>query len=143
VRVEGRPGPDRLAALYAGAAALVHPAVHEGFGLTLLEAMRAGTPVLAGRADGVVEVCADAARYFDPRDPRALARALTELANDTAARADLARRGRERARAFSWQRSARAHVEAYTLALTGRLLAPTTSRSQTPSTPASQTPPQT
>ena len=58
VRVELRPDAERLAALYAGAAALAHPALHEGFGLTLLEAMSTGTPVVAGRVPGVVEVCA-------------------------------------------------------------------------------------
>ena len=50
----GEPvSPERLAALYAGAAAVVHPALHEGFGLTLAEAMRAGAPVLAGRSPAV------------------------------------------------------------------------------------------
>ena len=72
---------------------------------------------LAARSPGVVETCADAAAYFDPRDPEALARALARLAGDEAERRELTRRGRERAGAFSWERSARAHVEAYTLAL--------------------------
>ena len=71
----------------------------------------------AARSPGVVETCADAAAYFDPRDPEALADGLARLAGDEAERRELARRGRERAGAFSWERSARAHVEAYTLAL--------------------------
>jgi glycosyltransferase involved in cell wall biosynthesis len=117
VRVEPDPSPARLAELYADAMALVHPALHEGFGMTALEAMHVGVPVLAARSPGVVETCADAAAYFDPRDPEALAGALARLAGDEAERRELARRGRERAGAFSWERSARAHVEAYTLAL--------------------------
>lgn len=116
VRVELRPDAERLAALYAEAAALAHPALHEGFGLTLLEAMSTGTPVVAGRVPGVVEVCAEAARYVDPRDPGALAEALGALAGDAALRRDLSERGRRRAAEFSWRRSARAHLEAYTLA---------------------------
>jgi glycosyltransferase involved in cell wall biosynthesis len=116
VRVEPDPSPGRLAELYAEAMALVHPALHEGFGMTALEAMHAGVPVLAARSPGVVETCADAAAYFDPRDPEALADALARLVGDEAERRDLARRGRERAGAFSWERSARAHMEAYTLA---------------------------
>ena len=117
VRVEPDPSPARLAELYAEAMALVHPALHEGFGMTALEAMHVGVPVLAARSPGVVETCADAAAYFDPRDPEALADALARLVGDEAERRELARRGRERAGAFSWERSARGHVEAYTLAL--------------------------
>jgi len=113
--VRSEPRPD-LAALLGAAAALVHPALHEGFGLPALEAMRAGVPVIAGRSPGLVETCAGAARYVDPYDAAALATALGELASDAALRDDLARRGRERAAAFSWQASARAHIEAYTLA---------------------------
>jgi glycosyltransferase involved in cell wall biosynthesis len=112
-----RPDADRLAALYAGAAALVHPALHEGFGLTPLEAMSAGTPVIAARSSGVVEVCEDAAVYVDPRDPRALAAELARVAGDEGLRSELSERGRRRAAAFSWARSARRHIEAYTLAI--------------------------
>jgi len=114
----GEPvGPERLAALYAGAAAVVHPALYEGFGLTLVEAMRAGAPVLAGRAPGVVETAGDAALYADPRDPEDLARALERLAADPALRAQLSERGRRWAARLSWAGSARAHISAYTLAL--------------------------
>jgi glycosyltransferase involved in cell wall biosynthesis len=116
LRVELRPDAERLAALYAEAAALAHTALHEGFGLTLLEAMSTGTPVVAARVPGVVEVCGEAARYVDPRDPAGLAGALAELAGDAELRRDLSERGRRRAAEFSWRRSARAHLEAYTLA---------------------------
>jgi glycosyltransferase involved in cell wall biosynthesis len=107
--------PERLAELYAGAAALVHPALHEGFGLTLTEAMRAGVPVLAGRSPGVVETAGDAALYADPRDPEDLARGLERLASDAGLRATLSTRGRQRAERHSWAESARAHLRAYTL----------------------------
>lgn len=116
VRVEARPGPERLEQLYGTAVALVHPALHEGFGLTLLEAMGAGTPVLAACSPGVREVCGDGAEYFDPRDVRGLAAAIDRVAGDEALRGDLRERGRRRAAEFSWARSARRHVEAYTLA---------------------------
>ena len=109
--------PDRLAELFAGAVALVHPALHEGFGLTLAEALRAGVPVVAGRAPGVVETAGDAALYADPRDPDDLAAALARIAADPDLRARLAERGRQRADGWSWSQSARAHMRAYTLAL--------------------------
>ena len=60
-RGEPRPAAARLAELLAGAAALVHPSRHEGFGLTLLEAMEAGVPVLAVANAGVREIVGDAA----------------------------------------------------------------------------------
>ncbi|MDQ6607998.1 MAG: glycosyltransferase family 4 protein [Actinomycetota bacterium] len=117
VRVEPRPSAARLAGLYRGAAALIHPSLHEGFGLTPLEAMRIGTPVLAARSPGITEVCADAVRYADPRDPAGFATAMAELALDRGLRAELRERGRRRAAEFSWSGCARAHVDAYSLAL--------------------------
>jgi glycosyltransferase involved in cell wall biosynthesis len=116
VHLDHRPPAQRLARLHAGAAALVHPSLHEGFGLVALEAMAAGTPVLAARAPGVTETCGEAARYFDPRDPASLAAGLRALAGDPAERERLRAAGRERVAAFSWERSARAHLRAYTLA---------------------------
>jgi glycosyltransferase involved in cell wall biosynthesis len=112
-----RPEHHELARLYRDAAALVHPSLHEGFGLTPLEAMTAGTPVGAARSPGVVETCGDAVVYVSPRDPAEIAAALTRVGGDAALRRDLSERGRRRAAEFSWARSARRHVEAYTLAL--------------------------
>lgn len=111
-----RPEPRELAQLYRDAVALVHPALHEGFGLTPLEAMTAGTPVIAARSPGVTETCGDAVVYVDPRDPADLAVQIARVAGDAALRRDLTERGRRRAAEFSWARSARRHVEAYTLA---------------------------
>lgn len=116
VEVVDRPGSERLAELYAQAAALVHPALLEGFGLTPLEAMRAGTPVIAARAPGVAETCGEAALLVAPGDPAALAGALDRVHGGDGLRADLAARGAARVQAFSWERSARAHIAAYTLA---------------------------
>jgi glycosyltransferase involved in cell wall biosynthesis len=108
---------DELADLHRHAAALVIPSLHEGFGLPALEAMHAGTPVLAARTAGLTEVCGDAARYCDPRDVDSIAAALTELATVPPLREELRRRGIARAAAFSWRSSAEQHLRAYTLAL--------------------------
>jgi glycosyltransferase involved in cell wall biosynthesis len=117
IRTVPFPGGEQLAALYAGAAALVHPALYEGFGLTPLEAMTVGTPVLAARAPGIVEVCADSVRYADPHDPVDFAASMVELAQNGELRAELAELGRRRAAEFSWGACALAHVDAYSLAL--------------------------
>jgi glycosyltransferase involved in cell wall biosynthesis len=115
VRVERRPSAPRLAELYAAAAALVHPSLYEGFGLTPLEAMRLGTPVIAARSPGVVEVCADAVRYADPRDSAEFAVAMAEIGADPGLQERLRERGSQRARDFSWSSCARAHLDAYSL----------------------------
>jgi glycosyltransferase involved in cell wall biosynthesis len=118
--VAGSAGRDvdeaQLGDLHRHAAALVVPSLHEGFGLTALEAMHAGTPVIAARTAGLAELCGDAARMVDPRDTGDIARALTEVAGVPPLREELRRRGLARAQAYSWERSARAHLEAYTLA---------------------------
>jgi glycosyltransferase involved in cell wall biosynthesis len=73
--------------------------------------------VLAARSPGITEVCADAVRYADPHDPSSFAAVLAELAPDPALRRELGERGRRRAAEFSWAKCARAHVDAYSLAL--------------------------
>ena len=110
------PEPECLAELYARAAALVHPALYEGFGLTLREAMRAGAPVIAADVPGVREMCGEAARDADPRDPSSFARATAEIAADPALRGELAGVGIQQAAEFSWSDSARAHGTAHFLA---------------------------
>ncbi|MDQ6744595.1 MAG: glycosyltransferase family 4 protein [Actinomycetota bacterium] len=117
VRVERSPSEAQLRRLLAGAVALVHPSLYEGFGLTLLEAMALGAPVLAARVPGVAELCADAVRYADPHDPASFAAAMSEIGGDRALAQELSTRGLRRARDFSWAGCARAHVEAYSLAL--------------------------
>ncbi len=113
--VSARPGLGRaeLLDLYRGARALVHPSLHEGFGFTPLEAMALGVPVLAVRNPGTEEVCGDAALLVAPGE---LAAGLRRIATEPALRADLVRRGRERARSFSWAGAALGHERAYTLA---------------------------
>ncbi len=106
VSLERHPEPGRLAELYGGAAALVHSSLYEGFGLTLLEAMRAGVPVVASRAAGVVEVCGEAALYAESANPSSFADAMTSVANQPRLRAQLAADGRERAEEFSWEECA-------------------------------------
>ncbi len=102
-----------LPALYAGATLLVVPSLDEGFGLTLLEGLAAGTPVLAARRGALPEVAGDAAELFDPADPAALATALSALLADTARRAWLAQAGRTRAAGFSRDACARATFDIY------------------------------
>lgn len=114
--VHGEPQlePERLAELLSGAAALVHPSVEEGFGLTLAEAMASGVAVLAVRNPGTHELCGPAALLVDPDG---LSDGMMKLHDEDGLRAELAERGRERAERFSWDASAARHEQAYELAL--------------------------
>lgn len=103
----------RLAALRAGAVAVLVPSRKEGFGLPVLEAMQVGVPVLASDTPALREVGGEAARYLSPDDPGAWAAAIDELVSDRPGRAARAALGRARAAEFSWGATARAVVDAY------------------------------
>jgi len=97
-----------LKALYRNALALVFPSTYEGFGLPPLEAMAAGCPVAASTAPALREVCGDAALFFDPLSPDAIAQALRRLADEPNLRVELVERGRRRAAQFTWDAAAQA-----------------------------------
>jgi len=108
---------DDLVALYNGAIALVHPSLYEGFGLTLLEAMACGAPVAALRVASIPEVTGEAACLLDPKDPKALMQALLRLEQDSAYRDSLSQLGLDRAKQFSWKKTAEQTWEVYKKAL--------------------------
>jgi glycosyltransferase involved in cell wall biosynthesis len=95
-----------LEGLYRAATCFVLPSLREGFGLPVLEAMRRGVPVACSNTSAVLEVAGDAALFFDPREPDAIARAVTAIVGDPGLAADLAERGRQRAAQFTWRRTA-------------------------------------
>ena len=105
VLVTGTVSRDDLVHLYSGAEALVHPSLYEGFGLTVLEAMACGCPVVAYRTSSVPEVTGEAAMLV-PQDAD-LARELDALLRDEERRRQLAEAGVARAALFSWERTAR------------------------------------
>lgn len=102
-----------LPGLMAAAAVFCYPSLYEGFGLPPLEAMAAGTPVVAARNKAVAEVLGDAAELVEPEDAGELASALVRVATEPALRSTLAMAGRARAAGFTWTRAAKATIEAY------------------------------
>jgi glycosyltransferase involved in cell wall biosynthesis len=110
VDVLGHVQKAKLAELYRGAACLVLPSRYEGFGLPVVEAMASGTPVVATRAGSIPEVAAGAAVLVEPGDPVALAEGVERALAD---RERLVEAGFERARDFSWQKTARATLDVY------------------------------
>jgi glycosyltransferase involved in cell wall biosynthesis len=95
-----------LLQLYNAALCLVHPAFYEGFGLTPLEAMACGTPVIVASVSSLPEVVGDAALLVDPKSDEEITVALMRLLTDTNLREELRAKGLRRASAFSWQGSA-------------------------------------
>jgi len=109
-----------LEGLYALARCFVFASITEGFGIPILEAMRRGVPVACSRASALPEVAGNAARYFDPLNVQNIADALSELIADRDLAADLAARGAERERAFTWAATAQGTLDSYARAWRSR-----------------------
>lgn len=106
VVVTGFVDDRMLAALYAGAECLLHASLLEGFGLTPLESLAAGTPVVAYRAGAVAEVVGDAGLLVDEGDRDALGDALVTYLGDADLAGSLRAKAKARAAMFSWDRAA-------------------------------------
>lgn len=102
---------------YNSAETFILPSVFEGFGLPALEAMACGTPVIVSDASSLPEVAGDAGLLVPPRDVDAWADALRRAHGDTGWREEAARRGFIEAGRYSWDKTARAVLESYRLAL--------------------------
>jgi glycosyltransferase involved in cell wall biosynthesis len=118
LRLTGYLTDEDLRALYSTCRVFVYPSVYEGFGLPPLEAMACGAPVIASRIPSIVEaVGQDAALLVAPTDVQALARSIKEILKDENARRQLSLTGRQRASAFTWERTARTTLTVYSEAL--------------------------
>jgi glycosyltransferase involved in cell wall biosynthesis len=101
-----KPDDAELAAAYRGATLYISPALADGFGTTLIEAMRAGTPVLATDIQVFREAAGDAAAYFEPGSEDAFEAALPALLDDSDRRVSLAKAGAARAATYGWAATA-------------------------------------
>ena len=107
-----RPSPE-VEALLRRADAFVFPSLYEGFGLPLLEAMRANVPVIASGIPVVREVAGDAAAYFDPCSVADIAARITAVLSDPPMMTALRERGQARASLYSWEATALATLDLY------------------------------
>jgi glycosyltransferase involved in cell wall biosynthesis len=106
VRFIGRVEDQDLAALYSSALVYVMPSLYEGFGLTLLEAMACGAPVIASNTTALPEVVGDAGILIDPHNVEEIGLAISRIVEDSALREDLILKGLERVKEYTWDRTA-------------------------------------
>jgi len=119
VEMVGAASPSAVVRRLASASVYVTTSLLESFGLTTLEAMASGVPVVASDATCFPEVCGDAALYCDPLDPEDIARALHRVGTDAELRERLREQGHARVELFGWERCAGEYLAALEEAAVG------------------------
>lgn len=113
VLLPGYVPAEDLPLLLSGALAMFFPSLHEGFGLPILEAMACGCPVVTSHLSSMPEVAGDAAILVDPLDEGELTGAMERLYARKDLRDGLKKKGLERVRLFSWEKTAAATLKAF------------------------------
>jgi glycosyltransferase involved in cell wall biosynthesis len=104
---------EALVKIYNAADVYVHPAMYEGFGLQVAEAMACGTPVIAFNNTSIPEVVGQAGVLIDTGNTNGFVSALKDLLMDESLRVQLRRRGLEQVRKFTWDRYVRKILNIY------------------------------
>ena len=102
----GNVSYEELPFLYSACMIFVYPSICESFGMTLVEAMACGAPILASKVEPMVEICADAAVYFNPTNPAAIADIILKALKDQNLISQLKINSLKRAKIFSWENTA-------------------------------------
>ena len=109
----GKVADETMLQLIGSSDLVVYPSLHEGFGFPALEAMAAGTPVVASNAACLPEVLGDGARLVDPTDVKAFSEAVESVLTNSDLRCDLVEKGKSRAALYTWRRCADDTVQVY------------------------------
>ncbi|OPJ63369.1 glycosyltransferase family 4 protein [Clostridium oryzae] len=104
---------DFMPILYSAAEVFVYPSLYEGFGLPPLEAMSCGTPVITSNVSSIPEIVGDAGILIDPYDTSNLVNALGTLLENEPLKLELIDKGLNRAKLFSWEKTAEKTLEVY------------------------------
>ncbi len=102
----GKPDREALIRFYNAADVMLAPSLYEGFGLTILEAMACGTPVITSNVSSLPEVAGDGAILVNPTDIEAITQHIFHLQKDFAYRQNLINQGLTKAKIFTWQQNA-------------------------------------
>ncbi len=102
-----------VAWFYQNAEALIYPSFYEGFGLPLVEAMTLGCPVITSNRSSLPEVTGEAALLINPDRPQDIAQAMTQISLQPSLREAFRQRGLERAKQFSWEKTAQMTLAVY------------------------------
>ena len=113
VHFTGYVDEDLLKQYVVHSDAMVFPSLYEGFGLPPLEAMACGCPVVVSNAASLPEVCGDAAYYVDPYNVESIAEGIYKVLTDETLRQSLIQKGIERAKLFSWEKSAKEYISVF------------------------------
>lgn len=113
----GKPEKYTLVQIYNAADVLISPSLYEGFGMTLLEAMACGTPVITSNVSSLPEVAGDAGILVEPMDVESIADAVHHLHNDSIYYKNLIDKGLVRVKAFTWEATAEQIAEVYERAI--------------------------
>ncbi len=109
----GKIDDTTLVTAYQCAAMVVLPSLYEGFGFSVVEAMKAGVPAIGARSASIPEVIGEAGLLFDPHSSDELAGLFARVAGDDILRRSLIARGHEHVKQFTWERCARQTLAAY------------------------------
>ncbi len=109
----GQPEKPTLVEIYNAADILIAPSLHEGFGITILEAMACGTPVITSNVSAMPEVAGDAGILVEPTNSQEIADAVEKLYKDAAYRQKLVEKGLARVKSFTWEKSAEQIAQIY------------------------------
>jgi glycosyltransferase involved in cell wall biosynthesis len=106
----GKVSDNELKKYVVQADVFIFPSIYEGFGLPPLEAMAAGTPVVSANTASIPEICGNAALYFDPYNIDEMAEKILQMLNNKTLRDEYIERGKERAKLFKWEKTAKQSV---------------------------------
>lgn len=113
----GRVSEEKLNQLMGTAEAFVYPSLFEGFGIPVLEAMQAGTPVITSESTSMPEVGGKAALYVNPDSPESIANQMLKITGNEHLRSELIEKGKIQASRFSWEKTADKLWESITKAI--------------------------
>lgn len=105
VLLAGMIGDQELVSLYAGARAFILPSLYEGFGLTVLEAMACGAPVIASNTGAIPETAGEAAIYFNPSEVEDIALTIDQVVENSELQQVLRMKGFEKVKEYTWDRT--------------------------------------